>query len=48
MKSKPIKAYKNGKKQLLGMIIGELMKESKGKVNPQEAKKLFASKLDEK
>lgn len=37
--------YRKGKKQLLGMFMGEAMKAGKGKVNPQEIKKLLQDEL---
>lgn len=40
-----VKAYQKGKKGLIGFFMGELMKASKGKANPKEAKKILAEKL---
>lgn len=40
-----VKAYKNGKKALLGMFMGEIMKASNGKVDPKKAKQLLQQKL---
>ncbi|MEM9885169.1 MAG: Asp-tRNA(Asn)/Glu-tRNA(Gln) amidotransferase subunit GatB [Bacteroidota bacterium] len=42
-----VKAYQNGKKGLIGFFMGDLMKQSKGKAHPKEAKKLLESKLAE-
>ncbi|WP_258104306.1 Asp-tRNA(Asn)/Glu-tRNA(Gln) amidotransferase subunit GatB [Marinoscillum sp. MHG1-6] len=41
-----VKQYRNGKKGLIGMFMGELMKKSKGKVDPQMANKLLRESLD--
>jgi len=43
-----VKAYRNGKKGLLGMFMGEVMKASGGKVNPKVANQLLREKLDDK
>lgn len=40
-----VKAYQNGKKGLLGMFMGELMKKTKGKVDAQTANKMLAESL---
>ncbi len=40
-----VKAYQNGKKKLIGMFMGEVMKASKGKVKPNMAKKVLEDKL---
>jgi aspartyl-tRNA(Asn)/glutamyl-tRNA(Gln) amidotransferase subunit B len=37
--------YKRGKKGLMGMFMGELMKEAKGKADPKEATKILAELL---
>ncbi len=39
-------AYKKGKKNLLGMFMGEVMKESKGKVDPKKANQLIREALE--
>ena len=41
-----VKAYKNGKKGLLGMFMGEVMKKTKGKVDAQEANQVLRELLD--
>lgn len=41
-----IKEYKQGKKGVLGLFMGELMKKSQGKINPQIANKLMIEILD--
>ncbi|HOO74105.1 MAG TPA: Asp-tRNA(Asn)/Glu-tRNA(Gln) amidotransferase subunit GatB [Tepiditoga sp.] len=38
--------YKNGKTNLLGFFVGQLMKETKGKANPQKANEIFKKLLD--
>lgn len=37
--------YKNGKTRVLGFIIGQVMKETKGKIDPKEATQIVLSKL---
>jgi aspartyl-tRNA(Asn)/glutamyl-tRNA(Gln) amidotransferase subunit B len=41
-----VKEYKQGKKGVLGLFMGDLMKLSKGKINPQTANKLLIEKID--
>ncbi|MEX0812089.1 MAG: Asp-tRNA(Asn)/Glu-tRNA(Gln) amidotransferase subunit GatB [Chitinophagales bacterium] len=41
-----VEEYKNGKKGLLGMFMGQVMKKSKGKADPQLASKLLEEKLN--
>lgn len=41
-----VEAYKGGKKGLLGMFMGEVMKKSGNKVDPKEANDLLREKLD--
>ena len=41
-----IEKYKNGKTKLLGFFVGEVMKLSKGKANPNTLNKLLKKKLD--
>ena len=41
-----VEAYKNGKKGLIGMFMGQLMKRSSGKADPQMATKIFKELLD--
>ncbi|UXP31876.1 Asp-tRNA(Asn)/Glu-tRNA(Gln) amidotransferase subunit GatB [Reichenbachiella agarivorans] len=41
-----VKAFKNGKKGLLGLFMGEVMKRSKGKANPQITTKLINESLN--
>jgi aspartyl-tRNA(Asn)/glutamyl-tRNA(Gln) amidotransferase subunit B len=41
-----VEEYKNGKKGLLGLFMGEVMKLSKGKLNPKDANELLRKRLD--
>ena len=41
-----IERYKNGEKQLVGFLMGQLMKISKGKADPKAANQLMRQKLD--
>lgn len=41
-----VKEYQNGKKGVLGLFMGDIMKKSKGKINPQTASKLVVEKLE--
>lgn len=41
-----VKAYRSGKKGLLGLFMGEVMKQSAGKVDPQKASKLLKETLE--
>ena len=43
-----VREYQNGKKGVLGLFMGDLMKVSKGKINPQTANKLIINKLENK
>lgn len=43
-----VKEYHNGKKGVLGLFMGDLMKRTKGKINPQTASKLVIEKLENK
>lgn len=43
-----VAAYRKGKKGLIGMFMGELMKKSKGKANPKEANAILREKLAKK
>ena len=36
-----VTAYKNGKVQLLGFFVGQVMKETKGRANPQEVNRII-------
>jgi aspartyl-tRNA(Asn)/glutamyl-tRNA(Gln) amidotransferase subunit B len=39
--------YKNGKKGIIGMFMGEVMKRSKGKADPKVATELLTKRLEE-
>lgn len=41
-----VEEYRNGKKGLMGMFMGEVMKKSKGKADPKLATQLLKEKLD--
>lgn len=41
-----VQAYRGGKTKLMGFFVGQVMKQTKGKANPQMAKTLLVSKLD--
>lgn len=43
-----IEDYKAGKDRALGFLVGQVMKQSKGQANPQEANKLIRQELDKK
>lgn len=43
-----VNEYRNGKKGVLGLFMGDIMKKSKGKINPQMASKLVVEKLENK
>ena len=40
-----VKAYRNGKKGLLGFFMGEVMRNSRGKADPKATSKMLAEKL---
>jgi len=41
----PVQDYKNGKKNSIGFLVGQIMKVTKGKANPQLVNKILAEKL---
>jgi aspartyl-tRNA(Asn)/glutamyl-tRNA(Gln) amidotransferase subunit B len=43
-----VKEYQNGKKGVLGLFMGEIMKLSKGKIDPQQTNKLLIKELESK
>lgn len=43
-----VKEFQNGKKGVLGLFMGEIMKKSSGKINPAVANKLVLEKLNKK
>ena len=42
-----VEEYRSGKKGLLGMFVGEVMKRSKGKADPKITNQLISLKLDQ-
>ena len=40
-----VKDYLDGKSQLLGYFVGQIMKETKGKANPQKVNEILKKKL---
>lgn len=42
-----VEEYKNGKKGIIGMFMGEVMKRSKGKADPKVASELLTQKLEQ-
>ena len=42
---KPVADYKSGNKKAVGALVGQVMKQSKGKANPQMVNQLLADKL---
>ena len=43
---KPVSQYLNGKKQVMGFLIGQIMKKTRGKANPKIASKILIEKLN--
>ncbi len=41
-----VKAYTNGKKGLIGFFMGEMMKQSRGKIDPTKAQEILKLKLE--
>ncbi|MBI9074723.1 MAG: Asp-tRNA(Asn)/Glu-tRNA(Gln) amidotransferase subunit GatB [Desulfatibacillum sp.] len=41
-----VEAYRGGKKKLMGFFVGQIMKKTKGKANPQTVNQLLKEKLD--
>ena len=39
--------YRNGKTKALGFLVGQVMKETKGKANPQLINEIFVRLLNE-
>ncbi len=42
-----VEKYKKGKKQIIGFLVGQVMKKSRGKANPKIVNQLMAKKLEE-
>ncbi len=40
-----VEAYRNGKEKVFGFLVGQVMKEMKGKANPQEVNRILKEKL---
>ena len=40
-----VEGYKNGKDKLFGFFVGQVMKETQGKANPQVVNELLKKKL---
>lgn len=45
---KAVEEYKGGKKKAIGALVGQVMKATRGKANPQMVNKMLAEKLAEK
>lgn len=43
---KDVQEYLNGKEKVIGFLVGQVMKETKGKANPQLVNELLKTKLD--
>ena len=43
---KAVEDYKGGNKKAIGALVGQVMKQSKGKANPQVVNQLLAKKLN--
>ena len=43
---KTLEDYKAGKDRALGFLVGQAMKETKGKANPQMLNKMFLEELN--
>lgn len=41
-----VKQYHTGKKGVLGLFMGEIMKISKGKIDPKQANKILLDKIE--
>ena len=44
--SKTVEEYRSGKTKVLGFLVGQAMKETKGKANPQMLNKIFIDELN--
>lgn len=42
-----VEAYRNGKTKVIGFLVGQVMRVSKGKANPQVVNRLLRKKLEE-
>jgi len=43
----PLEKYRSGKEKLFGFFVGQVMKATQGKANPQEVNKLLKQKLSQ-
>ena len=43
----PVAQYKSGKTETLGFLVGQVMKETKGRANPKAVNELLKRKLEE-
>ncbi len=41
----PVQSYRNGEKKVMGFLVGQVMKATKGKANPQLVNKILSEKL---
>jgi aspartyl-tRNA(Asn)/glutamyl-tRNA(Gln) amidotransferase subunit B len=41
-----VEKYKGGKKKLFGFFVGQVMKETRGKANPQVVNEILKKRLD--
>jgi len=41
----PVEDYKNGEENALQFLVGQVMKKTKGKANPQSTQKILNDKL---
>lgn len=44
----PVQDYKSGKRQAFGFLVGQVMRESKGKANPKMVNRILQDKLESK
>ncbi|MEG1501440.1 MAG: Asp-tRNA(Asn)/Glu-tRNA(Gln) amidotransferase GatCAB subunit B, partial [Clostridiales bacterium] len=42
----PVEDFRQGKKQALGFLVGQIMKTTKGQANPQMVRELLAKALN--
>ncbi|MCK5595608.1 Asp-tRNA(Asn)/Glu-tRNA(Gln) amidotransferase GatCAB subunit B, partial [bacterium] len=42
---KPVSDFRAGKQKALGFLVGQIMRETKGKANPQLVNKMLREKL---
>ena len=43
---KEVNAYRNGKTQLMGFFVGQVMRETRGKANPKIVNEILRAKLE--